>query len=209
VLFLVAAFVEGVVRPGYDPVRQFVSLLSLGPDGWQQTLNFIVSGALIAAFGVGLRRRSAEEIGGRWVPRLITVVGFALIWCGVFGGDPALGYPVGAPAGVPTDASWHAALHYLGSAVVFIGLPTAMILSARRPPIAAMRAWAGYSLLTALIMLGGWLAAFVIVGPTGIVETAGLWQRIAAVAGFQWLAALALVELGRLRQPAMLSYAKA
>lgn len=209
VLFLGVALVEGAVRPGYDPVRQFVSLLSLGDGGWRQTLNFVISGALIASFGVGLRRRSAEGSGSRWMPRLVIVVGVALICCGVFAGDPALGYPAGAPAGVPTDASWHAVLHYLASAVIFIGLPTAMVLSARRPPVEATRAWAGYSVVSALLMLGAWLAAFVVVGPTGVVETAGLWQRIAVVAGFQWLVALALVELGRLQQPAALTYAKA
>jgi hypothetical protein len=58
-------------------------------------------------------------------------------------------------------------------------------------------------------MLGGWLAAFLVSGPSGMVETAGLWQRIAMVAGWQWLVALALVELGRVRPQGVLTYAKA
>src|SRR5262245_22381026 len=93
VLFLTVAFVEGATRPGYDATRQFVSLLSLGDGGWVQIANFVACGLLIAGFGIGLGRTGAAEGRGPWLPRLVTVVGVALIWCGVFVSDAALGYP--------------------------------------------------------------------------------------------------------------------
>ena len=55
-VFVLVVLIEGAVRPGYDPGRVFVSMLSLGDRGWIQVANFLISGALIIAFGVGLRR---------------------------------------------------------------------------------------------------------------------------------------------------------
>jgi hypothetical protein len=201
ILFFGTALVEGATRRGYDPVRQFVSLLSLGDGGWVQVANFIVSGLLFVAFGVGLRRRWTSGPGCRWVPRLLVIVGLGLVASGVFVTDGALGYPVGAPAGLPTSASWHAGLHYLGASIVFIGLPAATFVTARRALWSGGRGWAWYSVASGALMLGGWLAGFVIVGPDGISGFAGLLQRIAVLAGWQWVVATALQELGRARRP--------
>jgi hypothetical membrane protein len=201
ILFFAVALVEGATRQGYDPVRQFISLLSLGEGGWIQVVNFIVSGLLFVAFGIGLRRRWTSGPGRRWVPRLLAIVGLALVWSGVFVTDPALGYPAGAPAGLPTNASWHAGLHYLGASVVFIGLPAATFIAARRASRAGSRGWAVHAVTSGLFMLFGWLAGFVIVGPDGVSSIAGLLQRIAVLAGWQWVVAIALVELGRVGRP--------
>ncbi|MBI3745862.1 MAG: DUF998 domain-containing protein [Chloroflexi bacterium] len=193
--FVVTFTVEGAVRPGYDPVRHFVSLLSLGDGGWLQVVNFLVTGGLIAAFGVALRARWVTGRGSRWVPRLIVATGVALIASGIFATDPGLGYPPGAPDGMPTDPSWHAGLHYLGSVVVFLALPAAMFLTARRFRTGGDTAAAAYSVVSALIMVGFWIAPFVleVAGPS---QVAGLLQRIAVLGGFQWLVAIALAELG-------------
>jgi len=207
ILFLSVALVEGATRPGYDAVRQFVSLLSLGDGGWTQVVNFVVSGALIAAFGLGLRQTFAESGRGRWVPRLVILVGVALAWCGVFSGDPTLGYPAGAPAGVPSDMSWHAGLHYLGAATIFLGLPVATFITARQARATGASGFALHSALSGLVMLGGWIAGFVVVGPSGLVETAGLWQRIAIVAGFQWLVVVAALELRRFARSGAYAFA--
>ena len=43
VLFVVVFLMEGATRPGYDPMRMFVSLLSLSDLGWQQIANFLSS----------------------------------------------------------------------------------------------------------------------------------------------------------------------
>ena len=40
--------------PGYDPISQSISLLANAPLGWLQTLAFVISGVLGAAFAVGL-----------------------------------------------------------------------------------------------------------------------------------------------------------
>jgi hypothetical protein len=193
--FIATFTVEGALRAGYDPIRHFVSLLSLGDGGLVQVATFILGGLLFAAFGVGLRRRWPRTGAPGRVPQLVILVGGALVACGVFVADPALGYPPGTPPGIPTEISWHGGLHYLGALVVFLGLASAIAISARSAPIAASRRWAAYSLASAAIVLGGWLGAFLLTGPSGIVEQAGLLQRVAVVAGFQWLTATALIEL--------------
>jgi hypothetical protein len=55
-LFVIAFLIEGATRPGYNPVRLPISLLSLGDLGWTQTANFILDGVLMLGFAVGLGR---------------------------------------------------------------------------------------------------------------------------------------------------------
>lgn len=202
IAFIAVFSVEGAVRTGYDPIRHFVSLLALTDRGWIQVANFVAGGTAIAWFGLGLREPWAGTGRGRWVPRLVTIAGAALVWCGVFVGDPALGYPPGTPPGIPTAATSHAALHYAGVMVLLVALPVGMFIAARHGPTTPTRAWAVYSIASGLILLVGWIASFVAVGPSGIVETAGLWQRIAVVAGWQWLTGLAVTQLVRRRRAA-------
>jgi hypothetical membrane protein len=206
VLFVAAFLVDGAMRPGYDPVHHNVSLLSLGDGGWAQNASFIVSGSLIAAFGLGLRRAwSRRPAAARWIAGLVVAVGLALVWSGVFVTDPAQGYPPGSqgPApgaliGIPSNPTWHALLHFLGSIVTFVGLALAGVLTARggllqRGP--AARAWIICSVLTAAIVLAGWIAGLVTGGPSGGPATEGLLQRISIVAGMQWLVVTAAIEL--------------
>ena len=206
VLFVVIFLVEGATRPGYDPVLTFVSQLSLGEGGWLQIASFVVTGALMVAFAAGLGRAWGSS-QGRLVPRLVGLVGVSLAVCGAFVTDPALGYPAGAPAGLPTETSWHAAIHYLGAVGVFLGLPAAAAVAARRAQEARHRSWAAYSLLSGAVMLVGWLLTFAFRGSDGTLAVAGLLQRIAIVGGFQWIVATALIELRRTAPARVLAYA--
>jgi len=202
IAFIAVFLVEGALRPDYDAVRHFVSLLALTDRGWIQIANFIVGGAAIAWFGLGLRSAWADTGRGSWVPRLVTTAGLALVVCGVFVADPALGYPPGTPPGIPLDASWHGALHYLGVMVLLVALAAGMFIAARHGPTTRTRAWAAYSIASGVLLLVGWIGSFVVVGPSGIVETAGLWQRIAVVGGWQWISGLAILQLVRHRRTA-------
>jgi hypothetical membrane protein len=80
VLFVVVFLLEGATRPGYDPMRMHVSLLSLSDLGWQQIANFVVSGALILGGAAGLRRVLTAGPGSRWGPILIGVAGVGMMW---------------------------------------------------------------------------------------------------------------------------------
>jgi Protein of unknown function (DUF998) len=57
--FLAVALAAGAFRQDYSPLHQPVSLLSVGPGGWVQIANFVVTRVLMVGCGVGLRRALA------------------------------------------------------------------------------------------------------------------------------------------------------
>jgi hypothetical protein len=180
VLFVVVLLVEGWIRPNYDPQRMFGSLLSLTDDGWQQIGNFLITGVLFALAAFGWRRAMPDGPGCRWVPILIGLAGLGLVVAGIFVTDPGYGYPPGAPAGMPTTASWHGVIHDIASVFVLFGLPVAMFILARRFRGEGSR-WALYCLVSGVAMLAVFVGAFV------LTDFSGALQRVAIVIGFGWV----------------------
>ena len=193
ILFVVVDLIGGITRPGYDPARHFVSVLSLGPGGWVQASNFVAAGLLIAAFGVGLRQVPGD--GHRWVGWLITVEGLALVWSGLFAVDPQWGYPVWISAEAAANPTWHDRLHIVGGITASTALPMAIFLEARYAARAGASARASYAGASATIMLGCFLVALAIGGPRGASPFSGLFQRASIVGGFQWLVLFAVGHL--------------
>jgi len=62
---IVLVTVAGLVRPGYDPDRNWVSQLSLGPGGWLATANMACCGGWLLVGALGLRRRLAPTRDAR------------------------------------------------------------------------------------------------------------------------------------------------
>lgn len=115
-VFVAVWAIQAFTRAGFDPGRHPLSLLSLGELGWIQIANFVVSGALLVACGLGLRRAGA----GLWGPLLVGLNGVGLIIAGVFPTDAGAGFPPGAPAGAPERISWHGVLHEVGFVVAMV-----------------------------------------------------------------------------------------
>src|SRR6266700_4184652 len=67
-LFIVASLVQVLTRQGFDLTRQPISMLSLGDLGWIQIANFEVTGLLVLACAVAMRR--ARDLPPGPVPRL-------------------------------------------------------------------------------------------------------------------------------------------
>ncbi len=132
ILFGLVFLIEGATRPGYNSWGSMVSELSLSADGWQQIANFLVSGTLILAFAVGMRRVLVRAPAPTSGPRLLGVTGLGLIIAGVFVCDPGLAYPGGAPDALPIAGSWQNSLHGVGGMMVFFSLPAACFVLARR-----------------------------------------------------------------------------
>lgn len=118
-LFLVVWAAQAFTREGFDPSRHPASLLSLGSLGWVQIANFIVTGLLFVACGIGMRSK------------LVALVGTGLIIAGAFPTDAGAGFPVGAPAGAPA-MSWHGVVHEVGFAVTTVSWIVLCIVYARR-----------------------------------------------------------------------------
>jgi hypothetical protein len=148
-LFLAVALGQVLTRDGFDLGRHPLSMLSVGDHGWIQIANFVVAGVLTLGLAVGLRRVWRDGRGHRWGPILLGVYGAGLVAGGVFVADPALGFPPGAPDGIPTDISWHAAVHSLAPVVAFNAVIVACVVYAVRFASRRDRGWAVYSAATA------------------------------------------------------------
>lgn len=199
ILFVVVMLIEGATRPGYDAWMQAGSSLSLSEWGWMQIVNFIICGILIAGFAIGLHRVLAS--GGRgatWGPRLIAAIGVALVVAGVFTTDPAQGYPPGTPPGPSKVTTWHGAIHGFAGGLIFIVLlPAACyVMAAYLASMGRSRGWALYSIATGIVIWASF-AAFIATGLGS--GPAGLYERIAIVAGWGWLALLAVWSLRQAR----------
>jgi hypothetical protein len=190
VLFIVTFLVEGATRQGYNPWLMFVSQLSTGPGGWVQIANFLVFGALMLAFALGLRLAIAGTRGSIGAPVLLGLFAIAMLVAGIFTTDPGLGYPVGAP---PAH-TLHGTIHGFAGLAVFTLLPAACFVMAWHFAVAEHSAsWTAYSIgvAVALIVLffGGFAVGQVPGAPTG------LYQRIAIITGWTWIAMVAWQQL--------------
>ncbi len=129
-LFLAVALIQALARPGYDLVRDPVSVLSNGSLGWIQIANFLVSGSLASAGAVGLRRALHGHAGGKWAPRLIAMLAAGLVADGIFRTDPTNGFPPGTPLDAPAIATWHGLLHQVFGSLSFLSLIAACFVLA-------------------------------------------------------------------------------
>jgi hypothetical protein len=196
-LFVVAFLVEGATRAGYDPLRYPVSLLAVGDFGWEQVANFIVTGLLMLAFAVGLRRAPGPVGGSVWGPLLVGAYAVGLLAAGVFVTDPvAATFPPGTLHGF--QPSLHATLHDVATVVVVVALPAACVVLGRRFAVGGQRGWAIYSAASGVVFAVGFMLASVGFNHVGgLADVAGLLQRIAIVVGWGWLALLAVRLLRR------------
>jgi hypothetical protein len=188
-LFVVTFLVEGGTRSGYEPLRHPISSLALGPYGWVQVTNFVAGGLLSVALAAGLWRARATADRPRRVAAgaiLVAMWGAAFIGTAVFTTDPVNGYPAGTPD-IPAGTA-NGSLHNLFALVGALCLVAACLVLAR-----GSRPWRSYSWLTALAFVAAFGLSSAGFGQAqGLVNVAGLLQRVAVAAGWAWLTALAV-----------------
>jgi hypothetical protein len=154
-VFVAAVLVQALTRPGFTLTRDAASLLDLGPLGWVQVANFIVTGLLFIAAAAGIRRSVRDGLGRRWIPRMLAVIGAGLIGGGVFHPDPSGGYPPGTPPGTSASSSWHGALHEVCGSAAFIALVVVCVMLARRYRASGHRGMAACSLVAGVLCAAG------------------------------------------------------
>ncbi len=197
-LNIVVLLVLGATRPGYNAWQMPDSSLELGEGGWIQITNYIICGALLLGFAVGLRRVLRTGRGSTWGPILLGIFGLSFIGIGIFITDPVLGYPPGASS----TATVPGTLHNLFGQLQFISLAAACFVLARRDAAdPARRGWAWYSVATGLLVIASDIA-FVLTyklldgGPVGLIA------RIGIIVSGCWVALLAIHLLGKRSLPA-------
>ena len=193
--FTIVWFVQGLTRANYDPMRYPISSLSIGEFGWIQVANFIITGLLILAFSVELRRMLRQPSGSVWGPMLVGVLGIGLIGAGIFVTDPLNGYPPGTPI-IPTQRTAHGILHDLFGIPFFLGLPITCFVFAWFFTRQGEHNWAWYSRLSGIGMFAVFFVArlgFRLL-PTypDLASNFGLLQRITVTIGLAWLTLLAV-----------------
>ncbi|GCE00092.1 DUF998 domain-containing protein [Embleya hyalina] len=130
-LWVAVSVAQAATRDGFEPTRHALSQLATGTLGWLQIANFVIAGVLATAGAAGLGRVMRGTPGGVAVPRLIRVIGVGMVAAGLLTMDPADGFPVGTPKGVPESMSWHAYGHMAAGSVTFVSLIAAGYLLGR------------------------------------------------------------------------------
>ena len=200
-LFTTAWIIEGATRANYSPLRHPVSSLAIGEGGWTQAVSFIVTGLLTLAFALGLRGASRPRGVSGWGPALVAAIGVGFLGAGVFTTAPLNGFPPGTPD-LPSHYGVVGRLHRLFSSLVFFGLPAACFVFGRNFARRGERGWAVYSRVTGV----GFLIMFVITTAgfaqvAGLVDYAGLFQRVTLIVGWLWLTLLAVYLMKTRSQP--------
>ena len=111
-----------------------------------QIANFIVTGILLMAAGVGLRRSTERTAGATWTALLVALMGVGLVIAGVFVTDAGAGFPAGAPAGMP-QPNWHGAVHEVGFVLTQLAFVVLGVLLAVRFARARRHGWMIASIL--------------------------------------------------------------
>ncbi|MEC0240161.1 DUF998 domain-containing protein [Paenibacillus dokdonensis] len=184
-LFYLAAIIQTFTRTGFDIRRHAISTLTLGDMGWIQSVNFFVTGLLAVCAAIGVRRLLRGQKGGTWGALLIGVYGIGMILAGLFRPDPGLSFPPGAPAGMPTSMSGHAALHSAAFFTAFTCLIAASIVFARRFTSQGEHGWSIYCIVSCI------LAVALIVAGSVIGTWVGVIMGSAGIVAFGWVSALA------------------
>jgi hypothetical membrane protein len=190
-IYVATSLIQAFTRDGFDLGRHEWSLLANGKHGWIQVADFIVTGLMVIAFAMGLRRALTPGPGARWAARLTAGYGVGLIAAGIFRADPALGFPVGTADG-STPVSWHGMLHFAAAGVGFTCLAVACFVVARRYSAERRRGWAIGSRL-----IGGlFLAGFATVAAGGGARIANLAFTAAVILVWAWISAVAIERYG-------------
>ncbi len=185
--YIVVGLIQALTRPGFDLLHDDLSLLANGDLGWIQISNFVLTGLLVGAFAVGMRRALSSGPGRTWGPILLGVYGVGLIGAGFFTADPAFGFPPGTPANAHA-ISWHGLLHIVTAGIGFLALIATCFVLARRFASQRRRGWAVYSLATGVIFFVAF--AGVATGSGQSWSVIGFW--IGVVFAWAWIWALAM-----------------
>ena len=142
VWFITLVIVQGALQPDYSHIAMPISALAAWPAGWIQNVNFFVSGALLAAFAIGLN--------GAIRPTRFGLLGIALLLASSVGLWIVGFFPWINVNGVPTEPP----SHVVGAVLTFVSASTGHLILSRR--MAADPEWrdlSPYVFGTGIIML--------------------------------------------------------
>jgi hypothetical protein len=185
ILFVTIFTIEGWLRSGYEPASMFISELSLGPWGWIQIVNFLITGTLIFLFGRGLTAQLGGGKAAKFGPIALQIIGLSLVASGPFVTDPSV---------IFDQHSVHGAIHGIFGALVFSFAPISCFIFFRRfrnNPSWQQFAWWTLAVGTLLVVGIGFLKASQF-PENSLFAWKGVVQRTILVSYMTWLLTFAL-----------------
>lgn len=183
--YVAVSLAQALSREGFDLGRHQWSLLANGDLGWIQVANFALTGLMLLAAAVGLRRALEPGRGATWAPALMGGFGASMLTASVFRADPALGFPVGTPEGA-APVSTSGIVHFSAAGIGFACIAIACFAVARRYAADERRGWAAFSRVTGVAFLGG----FACVASGGGSTLANLVFTATVLLVFGWITAV-------------------
>ena len=183
-IFVGVFTVEGVLRSGYDPLKMYISALSLGNRGWLQISNFIVLGLLLFIFTLGLSKEFQTGKASRGGIITLYIISVLFFISGPFVMDPTK---------TPADQmSVHGLIHGISGGIVFLLMPIIIFIFLRR--FFSDNNWQSFrwwTLILGVIEATG-VTIFTYVSKIPVEQNAyinyfGLFQRIALIPFMVWV----------------------
>ena len=183
-IFVGVFTVEGALRSGYDPLKMYISALSLGNRGWLQISNFIVLGLLLFIFTLGLSKEFQTGKASRGGIITLYIISVLFFISGPFVMDPTE-----TPA---NQMSVHGLIHGLSGGIVFLLMPIIIFIFLRR--FFSDNNWQSFrwwTLILGVIEATG-VTIFTYVSKIPVEQNAyinyfGLFQRIALIPFMVWV----------------------
>jgi hypothetical protein len=183
-IFVGVFTVEGILRSGYDPLKMYISALSLGNRGWIQISNFLILGFLLFIFTLGLSKEFQTGKASRWGIITLYVISALFFISGPFVMDPTE---------TPADQmSVHGLIHGLSGGIVFTIMPIIIFIFLRRfASDANWQSFRWWTLILGIIEALG-VVVFSYVSKIPVEQNAyinyfGLFQRIALIPFMVWV----------------------
>ena len=193
-LFTLSFTIHGALLPGYDPVRRYISELSIGSTGWIQIASFIFLGVSICLFALGLQETFPTGKASKPAPILFAVIGVCYILSGPFVTDPFSMFD--------NQQSIHGVLHGIFGALVFsLSAASCFVLWRRFRTDEQWKPLSTISLLAGVIM-----AVLIVLMKIGQLQTgllnewAGAVQRCCLMTSYAWIFAISY-RMGCVRTP--------
>ena len=195
-LFVAIFTIEGWLRPGYQPLKMYVSELSLGPRGWIQIANFIVLGILLLAFARGVAAEFQTGKASRGGPILLIIIAVLFLVSG-----PSRMDPTGTPL---NQITVHGTIHGLAGGIVFLLMPISCFVFLRRFRVdPGWRSLQWPTLVLGIIIATAVVLLTILSKPPEIervfVDWLGLVQRAIIVPFMLWVFIFALALYKRIR----------
>ena len=184
VMFAVVALVQSLLRAEHSLVADPISALAAGPSGWVQDVNFLVFGALMITYAIGLHLGVRPTRWGVVGLAFLVLSGVGLVWAGLFPSTDATGARLDDRV-----------LHIVAFPMTFLGAGSGLIVMSRR--MAGDPGWqrlATHALATGMAVLLLLLAGAGLVRPPGapLHPWWGLFQWVLLAVWFPCTVVLAL-----------------